>query len=123
MFYLKTKEIWTFLSSSAINGVRRSPSCSTLNLTDRDDSRTVEMDTVSEGGDRHSKQRRSASQKQRSRPSQQRGRQGVKRPPSLSTPGWGSDFAPAPSTSSKKAHWATTPEESKRELFFYIFPL
>ncbi|VDK22081.1 unnamed protein product [Taenia asiatica] len=98
---------------SLIGYVRRSPSCSTLNLIDPASSAFSEdVETVSDGGGRQQGQRRL--QKQRARQTQhqqQRGRQSVKRPFSLST-ACDSDSAAA-STCMKKVHRAATPEEAK----------
>ncbi|KAL5968489.1 AT-rich interactive domain-containing protein 4A, partial [Taenia solium] len=101
---------------SLIGYVRRSPSCSTLNLIDPASSAFSEdVETVSDGGGRQQGQRRL--QKQRARQTQhqqQRGRQSVKRPYSLST-ACDSDSAAA-STCMKKVHRAATPEEVKSAL-------
>nr|CDS19690.1 AT rich interactive domain containing protein [Echinococcus granulosus] len=98
---------------SPISYVRRSPSCSTLNLIDPASSAFSEdIETVSDSGGRQQGQRRL--QKQRARQTQQqqqRSRQSVKRPHSLST-ACDSDSAVA-STSVKKVYRAATPEEVK----------
>ncbi|KAL5108224.1 AT-rich interactive domain-containing protein 4A [Taenia crassiceps] len=101
---------------SLISYVRRSPSCSTLDLIDPASSAFSEdVETVSDGGGRQQGQRRL--QKHRARQTQhpqQRGRQSVKRPYSSST-ACDSDSAAA-SICVKKVHRAATPDEVKSAL-------
>ncbi|VDM16700.1 unnamed protein product [Hydatigera taeniaeformis] len=97
---------------SLISFVRRSPSCSTLNLIDPASSAFSEdIETVSDGGGRQEGQRRLQKQRVRQTQQQKSSRQSIKRPHSSSTT-CESDSAAA-STCVKKFHRAATPDEVK----------